>query len=323
MPTGSRRYAADRSASSNRPGKTLPGPFRDVWAVRGSESAPRYAVACSASASTPGAEGTGKTLSRSARLSSTTPPRQPNRQRLEVILAGIPGAEDESYLGMLRRAAPGLIVEGRLGPLVTVVANPSQAPALAALPDVIGSAAAASAATVLGHRLRSTTPAGSRCSRPAARRRLQAMGRTGRGTRLAVVDSDFRGWEKLVGKGLPSGYAPDRSDAANATRLAARCLPRRRPRAWIRHAPARSPSLAWLPEINLTLIRIDPASPYMLEAAARGHQRRSRIAQSASKHRLYHLRPRAGRPWTNAAMQLAGGTPARFEIFRPRRREAV
>src|SRR5262249_37202539 len=124
-------------------------------------------------------------------------------------------AEDQSYLRMLRGAVSGLSVEGRLGPLVTIFANPAQAPALAALPNVIG---------VRLPRLPQRVGPASRRSNPSDRRdagptdntrwqplldasgaaRLQAMGRTGRGTRLAVVDSDFRGWQALVGKGLPA-----------------------------------------------------------------------------------------------------------------------
>ena len=34
--------------------------------------------------------------------------------------------------------------------------------------------------------------------------RLHAKGHRGKGTRLAIVDSDFRGWEAVVGDGLPA-----------------------------------------------------------------------------------------------------------------------
>jgi hypothetical protein len=246
-------------------GKKLSGPFRNVWAVRASvvnpdmlPPAPRPRL--------PKVPKEQEKLSPDLRdvLNDAAAAAKP--MRLEVILAGVPDAEDKSYLRMLRNAVPGLIVEGRLGPLVTIVVDPKQAPALAALPEVVG---------VRLPRL--PQPVG-----PASRRsderwqplldasgaaRLQALGHTGRGTRLAVVDSDFRGWEALAGKGLP----PDTRIFDLTRERNADLLPDPFPAG---DGPGsgtrRALTIARLaPEINLTLIRIDPASPYLLEAVAR------------------------------------------------------
>jgi hypothetical protein len=186
--------------------------------------------------------------------------------RLEVILAGTPAADDQSYRLLLGGAAPGLVVEGRLGPLISVVANLNQAAALAALPEVTG--------VRLPRTPQPTRPPAAIDDtrwRPllqaSGAARLQALGQKGRGTQLAVVDSDFRGWEALVGKGLPgdtrlldltrernSDMQPDPpADGAGPGAGTLRAL-----------------TIARLaPEINLTLIRIDPAAPYLLQAVAR------------------------------------------------------
>ncbi len=165
-------------------------------------------------------------------------------------------------------AAPlrGLIVEGRLGPLVSVVANPSQAPALAAVPEVIGVRLPR-----MPQPARPATAPGNTRWRPlldaSGAARLQALGHNGRGTRLAVVDSDFRGWEALAGKGLPAATRLfDLTRERNADLLPDPFPAGTGPGAGTRRAL----TIARLaPEISLTLIRIDPAAPYLLEAVAR------------------------------------------------------
>jgi hypothetical protein len=247
-------------------GQKLPGPFRNVWAVRASlvnpdipPPPPRPRL--------PKVPKEQEKLSPDLRevLAAEAKP-----MRLEVILAGAPDAEDKSYLRSLRGAVPGLTVEGRLGPLVTVVANPAQAPALAALPEVVGVRLPRLPQTVYSDR-RDAGPTNNVRWQPlldaSGAARLHAMGQNGRGTRLAVVDSDFRGWKALGGKELPADtrlvdftaernvdLLPDSFPAGDGPGSGTR----------------RALTIARLaPEINLTLIRIDPASPYMLEAVAR------------------------------------------------------
>lgn len=245
-------------------GKKLPGPFRNVWAVRASvinpempPPAPRPRL--------PRVPKEREKLSPDLRdvLNDAAAAGKP--MRMEVILAGVPGPEDKSFLQTLRNTAPGLIVEGRLGPIVTVVAPPKQAPVLAALPPVIGVRL-----PHLPQPIRSSAPERTHWQpllESSGAARLQALGRTGRGTRLAVVDGDFRDWEKLVGKGLPPDTRIfDLTRERNRDLLPDAFPVGTGPGSGTRHAL----TIARLaPEINLTLIRIDPASPYMLEAAAR------------------------------------------------------
>ena len=56
-------------------------------------------------------------------------------ERLEVILTGSPAEDDRGWEGDLS-AIPGLVIEGQLGPLVSVLVSPEQAPDVAALPIV-------------------------------------------------------------------------------------------------------------------------------------------------------------------------------------------
>ena len=184
--------------------------------------------------------------------------------RLEVILAQTPAEGERGWASDLL-AAPGLVIEGRLGPLVSVRVAPSQAPALAALPVV--------AAVRLPRAARPRLEAAEKVEgweplRASGLVRLHLLNRKGQGTRLAVIDSDFSGWRALVGKQLPEDTRlidltrsrnddvepdPDPGDGktlGHGTHMAL---------AVVRAAP----------EVELVLIRIDPAAPYMLQQAAR------------------------------------------------------
>ncbi len=148
-----------------------------------------------------------------------------------------------------------------------MVANPAQAPALAALSQVTGVRLPR-----LAQPARPPVDFDNTRWQPLLKAsgaaRLQALGQRGQGTQLAVVDSNFRGWEPLAGKGLPAGTRlidltrernaniqpdpfPIGSEGLGAgTRLAL--------------------TIARIaPEVSLTLIRVDPAAPYMLETVAR------------------------------------------------------
>src|SRR5205814_1342770 len=56
--------------------------------------------------------------------------------RLQVILSTNPASDEQGWQRELRRSAPGLVVEGRLGPIVTVLVAPASLAALAELPLV-------------------------------------------------------------------------------------------------------------------------------------------------------------------------------------------
>ncbi|HEY7311262.1 MAG TPA: hypothetical protein VH643_18010 [Gemmataceae bacterium] len=246
-------------------GEKMPAPFKNTWAVRLAEVRPGMPLPAPRPRPPQVPKGQEK-LSPFLRELLANEAAAAKPVRLQVILAGTPAPDDRSYRTLLARAAPGLVVEGRLGPLVTVVANANQAPALAALPDVTGVRL-----PPLPQPARPSATADNARWRPllesSGAARLQAMGHKGRGTRLAIVDSDFRGWEALRGKGLP----PDTRLFDFTAERNADMQPDPFPAgegygSGTRHAL----TIARLaPQVDLTLIRIDPAAPYMLEAAAR------------------------------------------------------
>ncbi len=246
-------------------GQKLPGPFRNVWAVRASIVSPDLPLPVPRPRLPQIAPGQEK-LSPDLREVLADAAAAAKPMRLEVVLAGEPDAEDKGFHRLLRGAASGLIVEGRLGPLLTVVANPAQAPALAALPAVVGVRLPR-----LPQPFRPSVPVEQTRWQPlldaSGAARLMALGCNGRGTRLAVVDSDFRGWQALLGKGLPADTRlVDWTAEHNADLLPDPVPPGEGPGSGTRRAL----TIARLaPAINLTLIRIDPASPYMLEEVAR------------------------------------------------------
>src|SRR5579884_3561195 len=243
-------------------GQKLPGPFRNVWAVRVSIVSPDLPPPVPRPRLPQIPPGQQK-LSPDLREVLADAAAAAKPRRLEVILAGEPDAEDKSLLSLLRGAAPGLIVEGRLGPLLTVVGV-----RLPRLPQyAVGPASRRSEESDQ----RDAGPTENTRWQPlldsSGAARLLALGCNGRGTRLAVVDSDFRGWQTLVGKGLPADTRlVDWTAEHNADLLPDPFPPGEGPGTGTRRAL----TIAHLaPAINLTLIRIDPASPYMLEEVAR------------------------------------------------------
>src|SRR5262249_25613721 len=153
-------------------------------------------------------------------------------------------------------ASPGMTIEGRLGPLVTLTARPDQAvAALAALPEV-----AVVRLPRVAHPELQPAPEKPDDVTPMVASglvRLHQMAHKGKGIRLAVVDSDFRGWEALAKErpGFPTvlvdltrernrDLEPDRfPEPADQVGHGTRCA-----QAVLKAAP----------EVDLTLIRVDP-----------------------------------------------------------------
>src|SRR5207245_10997361 len=100
-------------------------------------------------------------------------------------------------------ATSGIVIEGRLGSVVTVVGSPKLATALSNLPIV----SAIRLPVPAMPSLRSAAIGGAdnqAALKASGLARLHAQGKKGQGIRVAVIDSDFRGYEKLKGKGLPA-----------------------------------------------------------------------------------------------------------------------
>jgi hypothetical protein len=242
-------------------GAKQPAPFRSVWPVRLARVYPQLPPPAGRPAPPvvpPGQEKLTADL-REALAGAA------GARRLEVILAVAPTLpDDRSWVQAL--SLPGVTVEGRLGPLVTVlVGDAKTAVQLAALPEV--------AAVRLPRVAQSSRqPEGQRKAVPlldvSGVADLHRMGRRGRGTRLAVVDEDFRGWDALA----KSGQLPEDTRLVDFTRERNADL-----------QPDPFPPVAGLgsgtrsaltvlraaPEVQLVLVRIDPAAPYMLQEAAR------------------------------------------------------
>lgn len=188
-------------------------------------------------------------------------------ERLEIILSYTPNRDDPNWKAMLARVSPGMVIEGRLGPLVTVRAQPQEALRLAGL-DIVSTVRFPLPAQAQLQPARLTGTGNREALRAAGLERLHALGRQGLGVRLAVIDADFRGFEKFKGKGLPTGlHYVDLTAERNSS-----LLPDPFPGdpGTVGHGTqcALAAALA-APGADLTLIRIDPASPHQLQAVAR------------------------------------------------------
>src|SRR5262249_420470 len=154
----------------------------------------------------------------------------------------------------LQRSAPGLIVEGRLGIIVAGKGPPQAALALATLPYVSG---------IRLPRAASAPRTGERAFDPAVVLETtglsawRALGATARAVRIAIIDSDFRSHEQALAK---SAHYVDFTPLRSAD---LRPEPFPGEPGLIGHGTQCAKTiLAAAPEANLTLVRIDPVSPY-------------------------------------------------------------
>jgi hypothetical protein len=212
-------------------------------------------------------------------------------QRLDVILALTPEESDRTWRRELVAAAPSLIVEGRVGPLVSVLMPPDQVrprdddmgkwTGLTALPSVSGVRLPVSG---------QPRPVGSGekvspedVLRGSGLSRLHKAGYKGKGVLLAVIDGDFRGWQGLVGTKLP---ARTRLLDLTAERNAD-LKPDPSPEAGgVGHGTQIALAAAVAaPEAEMLLIRVDPAAPHELLTLAR--------AMNGEPHRSINLARRA------------------------------
>ncbi|HZT79534.1 MAG TPA: hypothetical protein VFA26_04915, partial [Gemmataceae bacterium] len=196
-------------------------------------------------------------------------------RRLEVILTLTPDDADRTWRRELVGAAPGLVVEGRVGPLVSVLVPPERVrprndeqgrwTGLAALPLVSAVRLPRSGEPrSLGAAEKVDT---AQALKSTGLDRLHQANYKGQGVLVAVIDGDFRGWQGLVGKGLP---ARTRFLDLTAERNAD-LLPDAPPGgAGVGHGTQMALAAAVAaPEAEMVLVRIDPAAPYQLLTVAR------------------------------------------------------
>jgi hypothetical protein len=186
--------------------------------------------------------------------------------RMEVILSAVP-VDDQAWRRELTQAAPGAVIEGRLGPIVSLRARPKQAEDLAKLADV-SAVRLPRPASVQNLPPAQIPKDNSLLLRATGLDRLHALGFRGQRVRVAVVGSDFQGYERLVGTQLPAH--------TRYVDLTAECEPNIEPKKFPSSASAvgRDTQCALAaalaaPAAELTLIRIDPEAPYQLFAVAR------------------------------------------------------
>jgi hypothetical protein len=190
--------------------------------------------------------------------------------RVEVILAYNPG-DDESWRPVITKAAPSLLVEGRLGPIVSATVKVGQVPALSAVPLVSLIRLPRPARSEL-ETARPIEMDDAAALRETGLERLHGLGYRGklrgRPVRLAVIDGDFRGYEALVSTGkLPANTRIVDLTAERNPNLRPDPLP------GDLKGPGRGTQCALAavlaaPEVELTLIRVDPGAPYQVRSAA-------------------------------------------------------
>jgi hypothetical protein len=242
-------------------GHDLPPPFASVTAIRIAEVRPDLPSPAARPAVPPVPPGQAK-LSAGLRDLSAQPEQAGRPTRLEVLLAYEPESRDRNWQTTLQGAAPGAAIEGILGSVVTLVARPDQTAALAVVPQVVGvrlpriarSIALDAQADDLTNRI------------AAGLERLHTRGYRGKGSRIAVVGDDFRGWEKQVRSGLPKGtqiidLTRERNDNLEPDPFADRAGPGEGTR-FARLAASAAP------EADVVLIRVDPRTPYMVHSIA-------------------------------------------------------
>jgi hypothetical protein len=182
--------------------------------------------------------------------------------RIQVVLAGTPVAGDETSRQLLLGAAPGFFIEGQFGQFITGIGTPAQVKALAPLPDVVALRMPRPAHVDVDPALKSVGD-NARVLAQSGIAELHLRGKKGKGVRLAIVDTDFRGWRKLVAAKLlpPKTRLVDLTTENNPD---------------IRPTPeaegeqpghgalcAQAAALA-APEAELTLIRLTGTAPFQL-----------------------------------------------------------
>jgi hypothetical protein len=244
----------------------LPQPLRSGWPVSMVEVIPEPAGVPPAKGFAAGPATDDESLLKISRdLRALLKQQEP--MRLELVLAAPPQTTDDVWRRDLARTAPGSMLEGQMGAVITLRAPPAQAAELAKLPSVLTVRLPRPArAQVLP--LSGPVADNAGTLRASGLERLHALGHRGKGVRIAVVGDDFRGHERFVGKQLPA--------CTRYLDLTGETTATVQPEPFSGAAPALASGtqgalVAALaaPEAELTLIRISPDSPYQLEAVSR------------------------------------------------------
>lgn len=116
--------------------------------------------------------------------------------RLEMFLAASVAEGDQAWRKELQQAAPDLLLEGYQGQLVAGLGRVGQVPALAALPQVSVIRLAPQARIQV--RTTKASPDPAKALQESGLAVWHRQKKRGQGVRLAIIDTDFRGYRKLV-----------------------------------------------------------------------------------------------------------------------------
>lgn len=181
--------------------------------------------------------------------------------RIEAILVATPGELNQSWPRELVAAAPQLVIDGRLGPIVSGIIPAAKAGDLAQSEIVATVRLPTSGAPVL--RPGTDKDLNALALEASGLVRLHGLGHKGQGIRLGIIAGDFRGWEQFLGKGLaPTTRLLDVTIERNSA-----IEPEPYPDDGVKVGAGTRAALAAAlaaPDANLLLIRVDPSSPYQL-----------------------------------------------------------
>jgi hypothetical protein len=248
-------------------GEKQPPPFKNVSPILLTEVLPDLPLPSPRLAPPPVPKGQ-ESFSPDLRELLTDAEKSAKPMRLEVILEAAPDEFDRTWQKPLIRAVAGMVIEGRLGPLVTVYGPPKDVIALATLPEVVALRLPRVARPQLQPSAEDKNDP-PRALIASGVTKLHEKGCKGKGTLLAVVDGDFRGWKELVEK----KQLPATTRVVDLTRERNRNL---EPEPFPGDPQQTGPGALYAasvvkaaPEIDLVLIRVDPATPYMVQDVAR------------------------------------------------------
>jgi hypothetical protein len=252
-------------------GAVLPSPFRDSSMLRAIRVYPNLPVPAPMPA-TPKIPAGQEKFTPDLRALFAAGDGAAKPTRMEVILGYTPAPNDRQWEKIFD--VPGVLIEGRLGSLVTILASPKEtAPALAAREEVVNLRLPRTARKAASGP-RGSVPEKWEPIRASGLARLHALGFRGQGTRIALVADDFHGWEKLKNRKEGKLLLPDPVLVDLTAERRRDLLPEPFPSTGKDVALGHGTRLAATilkaaPEAELTLIRIDADAPYMVQTVAR------------------------------------------------------
>lgn len=187
--------------------------------------------------------------------------------RMEVILAATPRETSKTWQKDITEAMQLGVIEGRMGQLVTIVTPIERASFLAQLP-IVSMVRLPRLGTPTAFPLTAPVEPNSAALKASGLERLHAAGFKGRGVRLAIISSNFRGWEELRGKQLPASTRLVDLTAERNTDLFPDPWPDDGQQVGHGTQCAVAAMLA-SPEADLTLIRVGADAPYQVLMVAR------------------------------------------------------